>query len=235
MVLSLHRLLDTNSKYAELNDKITAVLIKRIEASSFGLLQSYPGEVYSVDNCAVIGSIGLHGKATGKDYTLLVSTWIDNFRKRCVDRTGLLFQALDCNSCEAIDLPRGSGTALGLYMISFADQNFAATLYSAMRSQLTRNIFGFGGVREYIAGTTGKYGDIDSGPVVFGFGLSATGFAISGARLCYDQSYYSRLYATAYAWGAPYQRDGKLNFVTGASLGDAIMFAMLTAPKGGLK
>jgi len=120
-------------------------------------------------------------------------------------------------------------------MISFADQDFAATLYSAMHSQLTRNIFGFGGVREYIAGTKGGDGDIDSGPVVFGFGLSATGFLISGARLCADQSYYSRLYATAYAWGAPYKKDGKLNFVTGASLGDAILFAMLTAPKGGLK
>ncbi len=184
LVLSLHRLLDTNSKYAELNDQITAVLIKRIESSRFGLLQSYPNELYSVDNCAVIGSIGLHGKATGEDYTLFVSTWLDNFRRRCVDpNTGLLIQALDCNSCEASDLPRGSGTALGLYMLAYADHNFTTELYRAMRTHLTHNIFGFGGVREYTEGTKGKYGDIDSGPVVFGFGLSATGFLISGARL----------------------------------------------------
>jgi hypothetical protein len=234
--LSLHRMLVKESKYAELNDRITAALIRRIKESRFGLLQSYPGEVYAVDNCAVIGSIALHARATGKDYGFSVSDWLSNFKRMCVDSdSGLLIQAANFNSGEPADLPRGSGTALGIYLVSFADYDFAKELYAAAKSELAKNICGFGGVREYTSGTSDGYGDIDSGPVVFGYGLSATGFMIGGARLCRDKAYYARLYATAYAWGAPYENDGKLNFVTGASLGDAILFAMLTAPKGGLK
>jgi hypothetical protein len=120
-------------------------------------------------------------------------------------------------------------------MISFADYDFAHQLFDAAKSNLAKTVFGFGGVREYAKGTKGGYGDIDSGPVVFGYGLSATGFMLGDTRLFEDRDYFRRLYATAYAWGAPYEGGGRLNFVTGASLGDAIMFAMLTAPKGGLK
>jgi hypothetical protein len=236
LALSLHRVLVKESKYAELNDQITAALIKRIKSARFGMLQSYPGEMYAVDNCAVIGSIALHSRTLGLSDEFSVKNWLDNFRLMCVDPdTGLLIQATDFKSGEGCDLPRGSGTTLGIYLISFADYAFAAELYDAAQKQLARKVFGFGGVREYAAGTAGGYGDIDSGPVVFGYGLSATGFMIGGARLFEDEEYYARLFATAYAWGAPYAHKGKLNFVSGASLGDAILFAMLTAPKGGIR
>lgn len=235
LALSLHRMLVNDSKYAALNDKITAALAKRIKASRFGLLQSYPQEMYAVDNCAVIGSIALHDRATSENSGIVIRSWINNFKWHCVDSdSGLLIQASDFRTGKAIDQPRGSGTILGLYLISFADYKFAGELYAAARKQLAENVFGFGAVREYPRNAKGGLGDIDSGPVVFGYGLSATGFMLGGARLYEDDSYYSRLFATVYAWGAPYEKDGKLNFVSGASLGDAIMFAVLTAPKGGL-
>jgi len=64
---------------------------------------------------------------------------------------------------------------------------------------------------------------------VFGFGLSPTGFLIGGARLHRDNSTFRSLYATAHLCGAPVIRKDKFNYVTGGPLGDAILFAMLTA------
>jgi hypothetical protein len=235
LALSLHRVLVKESKYSALNDKITAALIKRINAARFGMLQSYPGEMYAVDNCAVVGSIALHSRALGISNEFSVADWLDNFKMICVDpKSGLLIQATDYRNGEGCDLPRGSGTTLGIYLISYADYDFARELYAAAQKHLAKKIFGFGGVREYLEGAAGGTGDIDSGPVVFGYGLSATGFMIGGARLFEDESYYARLFATAYAWGAPYEHNEKLNFVSGASLGDAILFAMMTAPRGGI-
>ncbi|MFC1499148.1 hypothetical protein ACFLS1_11870 [Verrucomicrobiota bacterium] len=230
LVLSMHRLLKPDSEYAELNDRITEALVKRVNNSRILLIQSYPYETYPVDNCCVIGSIGLHSRATGIDRKEILQKWATYCREKYIDpKTGLFYQCVDSVTGEPIDHPRGSGTALGLYALSFANMDLSQELYEAAKKHLAGTVFGFGGVREYPIHIKGESGDIDSGPIVSGYGLSATGFLISGARIHNDREYYKRLYSTAYACGAPFEKKGKLNFVTGGSLGDAILFAMLTA------
>jgi len=113
LALSLNRLLSLDGRHAPLNDRITAALIRRLSKSRIGLIQSYPYEAYPVDNCCVVGSIGLHAKATGADHRQLLSACSDRFRKRYVDEeTGLLYQSIDPDTGKPIDLARGSGTAL---------------------------------------------------------------------------------------------------------------------------
>ena len=76
-------------------------------------------------------------------------------------------------------------------------------------------------------------GDIDSGPVVLGFGVSASGFAIGASRAHGDRETFTGLYATAHLFGAPWDEDGSRTYATGGPIGDAILFAMLTAPRVG--
>jgi hypothetical protein len=230
LLLGLHRQLDPQSRFAALNDRITAALVRRLEASPIGLLESYPNETYPVDNCAVIASIAVHSRITTTDRRNFMDRCYRTLHETCIDRkSGLLIQAVYSRNGEPVDDPRGSGTALGLYFLSFANKELSADLYRAVRRELFDTVFGFGGVKEYPAHLKPAAGDIDSGPVVFGYGLSPTGFLISGARIHKDPDAFKRLFATAYACGAPYCGDGKMNFITGGSLGDAILFAMLTA------
>lgn len=230
LVLGLHRLLVPESNYAELHDRITEALVRRVQSSPISLIQSYPHEVYPVDNCCVIGSIGLHARATGTDRSELLKAWSGTCRAKYMDpETGLLIQAVEPGTGQAIDAPRGSGTALGLYALSFADMPLSRELYASVRTHLARSVLGFGGVKEYPGSVAGGHGDIDSGPLVFGFGLSPTGFLLAGTGIHGDREYFRRLWATAYAWGAPVEKGDRLNFVTGGALGDAILFAMLTA------
>ncbi len=230
LLLGLHRQLDPQSRFADLNDRITSALVRRLEASPIGLLESYPNETYPVDNCAVIASIAVHSRVTGTDRRKILDHFYRTLREKCIDaKSGLLIQAVYSRNGNPVDDPRGSGTALGIYFLSFADKELSAELYRSVRRELFDTVFGFGGVKEYPAHLKPTVGDIDSGPVVLGYGLSPTGFLIGGARIHGDWNAFKRLFATAYACGAPYQHNGKLNFVTGASLGDAILFAMLTA------
>jgi len=233
LLLGLHRVLDPTSKHAPLNDRITAALVRRIHASPTLLLRTYPDEVYPVDNCAVIASIGLYDLATRADHSELIQKWVAKCRERYTDpQSGLLYQCVNADDGSPVDAPRGSGSSLGLYFLSFVDMALSRQLYDAVRKQLARTFLGFGVVREYPMGWEGGRGDVDSGPVLFGIGVSPTGFTLAGARIHRDPAYFSRLYSSAHLIGAPLRRGDRLNFVTGGPLGDAIMFAMLTAQPG---
>ena len=228
--LSLHRYLKPESRFAETNDRVTATLMRRYENSKHMLLQTYRNEVYPADNCLAIASIGLHAKATGADHSQLLDRILDSFRHVCVDKeSGLLFQAINNFSGKPLDEPRGSGTTFGLYFLSFVDQQLAAELYQAARRELTGNVIGFGLMQEYPASSRGGFGDIDSGPVIMNYGVSPTGFMIAGTRIFGDRVYFKQLYRTSVLFGAPLKSGDDWEYVAGGPLGNAIMFAMLTA------
>jgi hypothetical protein len=235
LLLSLERRLQEGPG-SRLNDRITAALLRRLGASPLLLLQSYPGEVYPVDNCAVVGSIGLHARATGRQPPPLLERWERRVRERYLaPDTGLLIQRVHPTSGSSLDAPRGSGTALCAYFTSFALPRLSKDLYAALRRHLMGSLLGFGVVREYPPHHGGGPGDIDSGPVILGYGVSATGFALGPARLHDDASSFSRLLGTAVLFGAPMVRDRRLEFVSGGPLGNAILFAMLTASREGAR
>jgi hypothetical protein len=235
ILLSMNRLLNPESRYAQLNEDVSKALVRRLERNPILTLETYPNERYPVDNCAVIASIGLYDRATGADHSVLIKRWAENFKNRYIDKkTGLLIQAVGAKG-EALDSPRGSGSALGLYFLSYADPGFAREMYTAVKRELASSCFQFGMVREYPRGILSESMDIDSGPIVFGYGFSATGFTIAGSKIFRDRSYFKRLYATAHFAGAPYDKKGTKTFVTGGPLGTAILFAMFTAlPEGTL-
>jgi hypothetical protein len=230
LLLSLRRHLNPPSAHAALNDRITDALVHRLESTPGAIISTYPGEGYPVDNCAVLASIGLHDRATGGTRGALVKSWLQRCRRDWRDRrTGLLFQAVSPSDGTPADAPRGCGTCLGLYFLSFIDEALSRDLYHSVKAELAGSILGFGCVREYPRSTAGGRGDIDSGPVVFGYGLSATGFCLGASRIHNDAPYFRSLCATAHLGGAPLSRADRLNYVTGGPLGDAIMLAMLTA------
>lgn len=226
LVLSLHRQLDPKSRFAALNDRITAHFERRYATTL--MLETYPGERYPVDNAAAIGSIGLYALATHTDHSAVIRRWAALVKSRYLDaESGLLSQSVRADG-EPSDQPRGSGTALGAYFLSFADPELSHTLYLAAARQ-HRTVLGFGAIREYAATAVAGHGDVDSGPIAFGFGVSASGFSLSGSRIHRDRAVFSSLYATTYLFGAPYTSDGARELVTGGPIGNAILFAMLTA------
>ena len=234
ILLGLHRLLGADSRFAELHDRIAAALVRRVSSEPGLLIETYPGEVYPVDNAAVMAAIALHARATGRARPALVASWAARARSRWVDpESGLLFQAWNARTDRPADAPRGSGTTLASYFLAFADAQLSRDLHIAAERALDRPILGFGLYQEYPSGWSGA-GDIDSGPLVLGYSISATGFALAGRRMFGDEQSYSQLYATLHLLGAPLEAGGRWTFVSGGPLADAIMFAMLTAPKGGL-
>jgi len=229
LALGLHRQLEPESRYRELNDAISAALWRRYRTSQSKMLATYPNEHYPVDNLAAIGALGLHARATGADRQAELGGLLDTVRKRYLDRTtGLLIQRVDAHGTPA-DAGRGSGSALGAYFASWASPELAASLHDAVKRHLTRTPLGFGMVREYV--DADGPGDIDSGPLLWGLSISATGFSLGSARVAGDVEHFETVYRTAHLFGAPTSNGQGVRFASGGPLGNALMLALMTAPR----
>lgn len=227
IAIALHRRLAPTSRFAATDDAIAAALARRFAASKTGLVETYPGEVYPVDNTAALAALALHAAATRRPPPEGLLRGLDAVRRAIDPATGLLVQSVGVDDGAPRDGPRGSGTALASWFLSYADEATSAALWRATRQELFRTVLGFGAVLEHPSGAS--KGDVDSGPVVLGFGVSATGFALGAARAHGDRDAFRALFATTHLFGAPWTEDHVRTYATGGPLGDAILFAMTTA------
>lgn len=227
LALALARLVDPDTRFAELEARVIDHLSALYASSELGLLETYPGEIYPTDNSAFFGALGVHDRATGEDHRALrraASAALERNRDRA---SGLLHQSVHAGTGAPVDLPRGSGTALAAYFVSFSDTSLSRSLFDSIRGHLSRSLLGFGSVREYLPGE-GGFGDVDSGPVVFGQGVSVTGFTLALARVHGDRELFERIYATTALVGGPVGDDGT-HYALGGPIGDALLFALTTA------
>ena len=139
-----------------MHDRLSRHLSARLYAAPTGLIETYPGETWPPDVAAVAGSLGLHERATGTDHRL--GAWARKFADCAIDPSGYLVQRVRSGSCEPVDAPRGSGTAVAAYFISFADDALSARLFGAVQARADR-LFGAAAVPEYAPGYDGV-GDV---------------------------------------------------------------------------
>lgn len=248
---------------ADLHRRISRALLRRVNDSSLGLLETYPSEVYPVDNTAVYVSLVLYARnckrtrmnmnamssgdnlhdsfgsteSTELRESMELSDAITKMRMSLHDRSldpasGFLIQCVDSDTGQMVDTARGSGTALGAYYLSFVDPLFAGELAAALEKQFG-SFAGFGLVREYPKDGPQGLGDIDSGPVIFGWGFSSSGFSAGVFRFAEKKVPFTRIFRMVDLVGTPVRQGSRMNFAFGGPLGDAIMLAMFTAQKGG--
>ena len=228
LTLGLRRLLDPNNPYAELNDHVSAALERRLLATS-GFVETFPGQTFPIDNASAVGSLGLHQRATGKSHARVIQAFATRVNRLARQRSdGLLIQ-ITTTAGAPLGPGRGSGTFLASYFLSFADPVLARSLYESGKSALYTEHLGFGAMREHAAGHEGN-NDIDSGPVLFGLGVSSSGFALGPARAFGDADAFRGLYALTHLFGVPVDSGGTRTYATGGPIGDGILLAMLTAP-----
>jgi hypothetical protein len=230
LALGVHRTIQSGHRFAELNDRITDALVRRIGESPQGILETYPRQSYPIDNAAVLGSILLHERQTGIEHRTAVARSLAGFRMNWRDpHSGLLYQAIDTNRGVPRDRARASGTALAAVFLGIGDQAVGRDLLAAIRGHCAGSLAGFGYVREYADGSIFETGDVDSGPVLLGISPSGTGFTLGAAHMFRDRELFLQLYRTAHLAGTPVTRGDRRMWVTGGPLGNAILLAMLTA------
>jgi hypothetical protein len=229
LVLAVHRRVAPDSRFAALNERITAAFVRRFRAAPARILQTYPGEAYPIDNAAGLAAVLLHVNKTEAERACVADV-LERYCTTWRDRTsGLLCQALAVSDGRPLDAGRASGTALAAYFLSFGERDISQQLFASLRSQMAGSALGFGYINEYADGSANQHSDIDSGPVIFGISTSGTGFTLATSRVFADRDLFVNLSRTAYLIGTPVSQADRRGFVTGGPLGNAILLAMLTA------
>ncbi len=209
-----------------LMDRWTRALAARFDRAAHGMFETFPSVTFPADVASCVAALALADRvAHTSEHRARIERWSRVVRDRYRDRThGMLCQTVDPRAGRCTSAARGSGTAIAAYFLTFADEALARTLHEDL-SRARRSVLGFSAVREFVDDGAAR-GDIDSGPVVFGVSVAATGFAMGPAHAFKAREELQGYLRTADLFGAPRWGGG---WVAGAALGDAILFAMLTA------
>lgn len=211
-----------------LQDRIATHLRVRTAASGLYHAPSYPGSpLWPADQAVTLLALKLHDKVTGgSQHEDLLRGYLRVLRRDADGRTGL-FPSAVAGSASG-NVPRGCATSWTVLYLAQLDSDAAREQYRHARDVLGISILGVGGFREWPPGRGGGRADLDSGPVVLGVGVAATGIGLGPARIFRDDRAYTLIRRAALVFGLPaWWRSG--GYVTAPLLGEAILFDGRTA------
>lgn len=223
LALTALRVANPNTRHRELQESLIHFLIDCSRPVGGEVLPSFPNAYYPPDNALLLGALGLHSRefepAIERDFQRAINRFVET----SIDEdTGLLRHTLH----RRRNWLRGSASAVSVYALAYADLEVSRRLDDAVREQLHHHALGFSAIDEFHA--PGGRMDFNSGPVIFGWGVSASGFSLAGARIHGDEERFVGLSVLAAAVGGA-RRGHTQQYALGGPLGDTLLFAMRTA------
>ena len=199
------------------------------------LLPSYPDMFYPADNIVALAALKNYDRIFKKNISQKpVETFLTETKANYLDKTTILVSSyVNPKTKTQLAGPRGEATMYGLIYLSMLDYAFAREQWAKTKQYFIRNLpslFASNklaapylpmiksiGSKFYISlqkpvsyPSTG--GDGDSGPVIFGAGTSASGFAIASARALNDAETATGFERLAVSVGNPVWVDNRLYY-----------------------
>jgi len=215
-------------------------LSTELDESPYGLLDDYPEQCYPTDIVAAIAAIKRADSVLGTDHSEFVKRSIRGFEGNLVDWTGLPPYEADSRS-GVIGVSRGCSSQ---WMTVWAPEIWPARAkewYDNFEKHFWQKRWTAVGFREFPKDSHEKdwHIDIDSGPVICGYGAAACAFGIGAARANgrFDHAYPLSIEVLLLSWPL---LDGTLfgpRFLSNAThapyLGEvALLYALTRMPVG---
>ncbi len=187
-----HKLLGGDKYLGLIRDQVET-LSKKLDESKYGLLDDYPSQCYPTDVVAAIAAIKRADSLLGTDHSKFIARSIRAFGNDLVDSTGLPPYFADAQSGN-IDITRGCSNQWGITWAAELWPETAKNWYDNFEKYFWQNHCGAVGFREFqkdTRETKNWHIDVDSGPVIAGFGISACSFGMGAARAVnrFDHAY----------------------------------------------
>ncbi|MCC5917696.1 MAG: hypothetical protein JJU02_10280 [Cryomorphaceae bacterium] len=187
LMLGIYRMMTEDTTYNNLNDSISKSLVKRYNDSKFINLESYKSAIWIPDNSVAIASLKLHSYNDQNSNDSICEKWVKYVKANYVDKnTGTLFSTINPETGESLEEPRGSMLGWSMMFISQFDKEFALELYHNYKKHFSQNYLIYRLFRERHNDKTSSEGDIDSGPIIWGFSIPANAFALSNSIMAGD-------------------------------------------------
>ena len=208
-------------------ERLVRHLLARTLASGIFHARSFPGSpMWPADQTVTLLAIKLYDVTHGTSlHEEPLRGFLGVVRGRADPRTGLFPSSV--SPIENAAVPRGCAASWSVLYLAQLDAPVAFDQYARERTWLGEDILGVGGFREWPRGRGGGM-NVDSGPIVLGVGVAATGLGLGPAHLFRDEESYAVIRRTALLFGVPaWWPSG--GYVAAPLLGEAILFDGRTA------
>jgi hypothetical protein len=188
-----------------------------LEKNDHPFLETYSGSSWPADNMVAMASLKLHDKLYESEYDLIIKKWLLYIQYHLDPDTKLIPHLFDGNTGKILQGARGSSQSLMLPFLLELDTTMAKTHYEIYKTHFQFENYGVYGIYEFPGGAN-MDGDLDSGPVIFGLGASAT---IASQRTFYvfgDRKYSKRIRNQNEITGFPITKNNKKRFLAGKML-----------------
>jgi hypothetical protein len=195
IVLGAYEKIAGDGKHRALQEKISRHLAKESLSSKTKHAASFPGEParWPADQTATLYSLHLYDEKFAAEVIEEFLKWMD---KNGISKELGLPKSEVTRRHATSELPRGCALSFMVrYMAPYAPER-AKALWEKYRDLYTVDLGVVVGLREWPPGVDRK-ADSDSGPIVRGIGVAASGFGIGAARAVDDDLMYARLVASA--------------------------------------
>lgn len=179
----------------------SATLAKLYQRSPAGLLDSLPGATWPADNVFAWRSLQLHDERFGTRYAEGFPKLREKLERGADPASGLAPSAMSLAGLRE-DVPRGCALSWSLSTLPALDPDYAKQQWSAYRRHFFRCAGGLCLIREYPAGVSRRM-DADSGPIIDGLGMAASGLGLAAARANGDLDAAAALQRTGELLGFP--------------------------------
>jgi hypothetical protein len=174
---------------------------------------SYYGGAWPADVLVSVASLSLHDKLFEPKYAQTIHDWLKKVKKQ-FDVNGMIPHSVRPSDGRPIEKARGSSQALMLIFLRDIDEQLAGDQFRLFKEKFIDTKFGLTGIREYSKGEFGM-GDVDSGPVIFGFGGAATIVGMQTLSLYGEYELSLKIRNTIEALGFPFANEDDKNYFFG--------------------
>jgi hypothetical protein len=178
------RLTGDHSHLPMLKDQVDS-LSAELDTSPHGILDDYPAECYPGDVLTAIAMIQKADKVLGTDHSAYVDRAVRGFLGERLAPNGLVAYSSSAKTGLPTDPSRGCGNSYVSLSAPYLWPQLAQKWYSLYVQGYWQEVWGCAGFREFPKGTPGHewYIDVDSGPVLKGYGCAACAYGVGAARV----------------------------------------------------
>lgn len=240
--LTSYQSITDNDQYEAVLKQQVLSLSTELDQSPHGVLDDYPGQCYPIDVLPAIAVIKRASELLNLDLGNFVQRARRGFEGKLLDPvTQLPSYVADPLRGVGIGPARGVGIS---YMLIWAKELWPETaknwfeLYDRQFVHQTAFVSGVKEFSRYYTGTHSWLGDVDSGPIVGGFGVAASAFGIGAARVNghVELAHSLSTQAILASWPLPSGRllvPSLLSDLSDAPfLGETALLFVFTRPKG---
>jgi hypothetical protein len=210
--LTAHLALTGDQKYAEFLRGQADSLAAELDASPWGLLEDYPGQTYPVDIVPAVAGIQRIDHLLNSDHSAMIARAVRLLQGNVVETaSGLPGYFVNRDTGKVLEPARGIGMSMTLVWSPQLWPEWSRENYALYVREFWQQDALLSGFREFRKGTGEKewQDEVDAGPVIAGYGTSASAVGLAAACVNGDnaRAHLLAMEAITAAWPLP---DGDL-------------------------